>query len=372
MEYVRGIWERDHLTNAGLLSLKLEEELRAYLGSRHLIFMNNATTALQIAIRALGLKGEIITTPFSFVATTSSIVWQGCTPIFADIDPLTLTVDPEQVEKAITPRTSAILAVHVFGNPCDVEAIETIGKKYRLKIVYDAAHAFGTEYKGKSLCNYGDASVLSFHATKLYHTVEGGALVTANGDLAEKSAAMRNFGYGKSDEIECPGINAKNSEFHAAMGLCNLPRVSQFIEKRRYLCGLYSHHLLSRTTDVRQPQIRQGTDYNCAYFPLVFRTFDSLRRVLSALNERGIFPRRYFYPSLAELNYVKKVHMPVALEMSRKVLCLPLYTELRDEQVRAICAVTLKALSSKASIRIMADLGDLDPAVRKIPAPNGA
>lgn len=171
MEYVCGIWERDQLTNAGPLGLKLEEELRAYLGSRHLIFMNNATTALQIAIRALGLKGEIITTPFSFVATTSSIVWQGCTPIFADIDPLTLTVDPEQVEKAITPRTSAILAVHVFGNPCDVEAIETIGKKYRLKIVYDATHAFGTEYKGKSLCNYGDASVLSFHATKLYHTV---------------------------------------------------------------------------------------------------------------------------------------------------------------------------------------------------------
>lgn len=218
--YVSSIWARQWLTNNGPLVNELEIKLQQYLALPHLLYVTNGTIALQLAIQALEIKGEVITTPFSFVATTSSIVWQGCKPVFVDIDEETLNIDPDKIEAAITPRTTAILATHVFGNPCDIDAIDRIAKKHNLKVVYDAAHCFGTQYKGKSIFAYGDVSTTSFHATKLFHTIEGGAVFTQNPDILKRMALMRNFGYSGVDTFSELGTNAKNSEFHAAMGLC--------------------------------------------------------------------------------------------------------------------------------------------------------
>jgi dTDP-4-amino-4,6-dideoxygalactose transaminase len=219
---LEGVWERHWFTNNGPLVNELELQLKTYLNLPHLLFLNNGTIALQIAIKALELKGDIITTPFSYVATTSSIVWEGCNPVFVDIDPQTLNIDPTKIEAAIKPNTTAILATHVYGNPCDIDAIQKIADKYKLKVIYDAAHCFGTLYKGKSVFAYGDISTTSFHSTKLFHTVEGGAVFTMNPDLLKKLSYLRNFGHEGPEHFAEVGINGKNSEFHAAMGLCNL------------------------------------------------------------------------------------------------------------------------------------------------------
>ncbi|HLP19244.1 MAG TPA: aminotransferase class V-fold PLP-dependent enzyme, partial [Chitinophagales bacterium] len=222
---LQGIWQRVHLTNNGPLLLELEGKLKSYLTSKHFIFLNNGTSAIQIAIKGLDLKGEIITTPFSYVATTSSIVWENCKAVFADIEEETLTIDANKIEALITPKTSAILATHVYGIPCNIEKIEKIAKKHNLKVIYDAAHAFGVKYHGQALTNYGDASTLSFHATKLFHTTEGGALITNDEDAAHRFSYMRNFGHKGQEDFWGLGINAKNSEFHAAMGLCVFPHI---------------------------------------------------------------------------------------------------------------------------------------------------
>ena len=214
--YLRGIWDRNWLTNNGPLVNDLELKLKEYLNVKHLLYLGNGTIALQIAIKALGLKGEIITTPFSYVATTSAIVWEGCDPVFADIDKDTFNIDPAKIEQAITDKTTGILATHVFGNPCDIDAIQKIAVKHNLKVIYDAAHCFGTHYKGKSVYNYGDVSTASFHATKLFHTIEGGAVITNNAELLKKMAYMRNFGHETAETFAGVGINGKNSEFHAA------------------------------------------------------------------------------------------------------------------------------------------------------------
>jgi len=347
-EYLEGIWQRAHLTNNGPLLIELEEKLKAYIGAKHFSFLNNGTSALQLAIKGLGLKGEIITTPFSYVATTSSIVWENCEPVFADIDEKTLNINPQKIESLITSKTSAILATHVYGIPCDVGTIEKIAEKHKLKVVYDAAHAFGVKFKDKPLVNYGDAATLSFHATKLFHTIEGGALITQNEELAHRFSYLRNFGHKGQEDFWGLGINAKNSEFHAAMGLCVLPHISTIIQKRKMLSDLYDSLLLKDSLKIRRPALPANTEYNYAYYPVIFTDEKTVLSVRDSLNADFVYPRRYFYPSLSSLNYVKKYSVPVSESMSTRVLCLPLYYDLEPEQVTRICQIIQSVLRFKS------------------------
>ncbi|HLP53143.1 MAG TPA: DegT/DnrJ/EryC1/StrS family aminotransferase [Chitinophagales bacterium] len=344
---LEGIWERVHLTNNGPLLLELEEKLKNYLGSKHFIFLNNGTSAIQIAIKGLDLKGEIITTPFSYVATTSSIVWENCTPVFADIEESTLTIDANRIEELISPQTSAILATHVYGIPCNIEKIEKLAKKHNLKVIYDAAHAFGVKYNGQALTNFGDASTLSFHATKLFHCTEGGALITNDENAAHRFSYMRNFGHKGQEDFWGLGINAKNSEFHAAMGLCVYKHLEAIIDRRKELSELYDQLLLNQNLPLVRPKMRERTEYNYAYYPVVFEDEKTLLDVRDALNASFIYPRRYFYPSLSELPYVKKHEVPVAESISPRVMCLPLYHDLKTEDVHKICGIIVKILKFK-------------------------
>jgi dTDP-4-amino-4,6-dideoxygalactose transaminase len=345
-KYVDGIWDRVHLTNHGPLVNELEEKLKDYFGVKHFFFVNNGTIAIQIAIQALELKGEIITTPFSYVATTSSIVWEHAKPVFVDIDNQTLTLDAKKIEAAITKNTSAILATHVYGIPCDVEAIEAIAKKHDLKVIYDAAHAFGVKYKQKSVLNYGDISTLSFHATKLFHTVEGGGVATNNDALAHRISYMRNFGHKGQEEFWGVGINGKNSEFHGAMGLCNFPHINSILENRKTLSLAYDRHFAEMNiTTLKRPHIPEHTDYNYAYYALVFESEKQLVQVRDSLSASYIYPRRYFYPALDTLPYIeKKEPLPVAASVSSRVLCLPLYYDLSPDMVKRICSIIAQVL----------------------------
>ena len=345
-KYLRQIWKSNQITNNGALLIKLENRLKKFLGVKHLFLITNGTIALQMAIKALDLKGEIITTPFSYVATTSSLVWEGCTPVFADIDPLTLTIDPSKIVEKISPKTTAILATHVYGNVCDVETIKRIAQKYHLKVIYDAAHSFGVKYKGKSVLRYGDISVLSFHATKLFHTVEGGAIVTGDNATAAKVNVMRHFGHKTPESFFGLGINGKNSEFHAAMGLSMLPEVPKIVRRREKLSRLYDQLLLIRP-NIKRPQIRQHTVYNYAYYPVIFESEKILLKVTKALNSKNIFPRRYFYPSLTKLPYVDKSSAIVSDDIATRIMCLPLYFDLEVSQIRQICKIVLKEVKSE-------------------------
>lgn len=339
--YIKDIWERQWLTNNGPLVNDLELKLKQYLGIKHLLYVTNGTIAIQIAIKALGLKGEIITTPFSYVATTSSIVWEGCKPVFVDIDPETLNIDATKIEAAITERTSAILATHVYGNPCDIDAIQAIAEKYGLKVIYDAAHCFGTKYKGRSVFDYGDISTTSFHATKLFHTTEGGAVFTNNPDLLKKLAYMRNFGHSGPEEFAEVGINGKNSEFHAAMGLVNLNHITAVLQKRRELSAYYDQYM--RHVNGFTPKIQDGTAYNYAYYPFVFESAELMQECYKKLAANNIFCRRYFFPSLADLPYVNKTtELPVCDSVSQRVLCFPLYHSLKLEDVHLIARLVLR------------------------------
>jgi dTDP-4-amino-4,6-dideoxygalactose transaminase len=330
-KYLEGIWEREYLTNNGPLVKELEKRLTGYLGVKHLLYVSNGTIALQIAIKALALKGEIITTPFSYVATTSSIVWEGCKPVFIDIDPQTLNINPELIEGSITSKTSAILATHVFGNPCDIEAIEAIAQKHNLKVIYDAAHCFGTAYKGRSVFNYGDVSATSFHATKIFHTVEGGALFTSDEDLKKRMHYMRNFGHDGPAKFNGVGINGKNSEFHAAMGLCNLNYIKQIIAKRKHQFELYNRNL--KWKQISKIKIREGTDWNYSYYPVIFRDERSTLSVMDNLKKNDVYSRRYFYPSLETLDYVDSGKLPVSGSIAGRILCLPMYHSLTDSDI---------------------------------------
>lgn len=341
IEYVQGIYKRNWLTNNGPLVNELELRLKEYLGLSHLLYLNNGTIALQIVIKALDLKGEIITTPFSYVATTSSIVWQGCKPVFVDIDPESLNIDPEKIEAAITPNTSAILATHVYGNPCDVEAIAAIAEKHRLRVVYDAAHCFGTRYKNKSVYDYGDASIASFHATKLFHTVEGGAIITNDPALTKRMAFMRNFGHNGPEDFAEVGINGKSSEFHAAMGLANLDHIDDILVKMKSLAAHYNEKL--KNLRVARPLINTDTAYNHAYYPIIFETEAALLKAVTELQSNWVYGRRYFYPPLHALRYVSSGQLPVAEEISRRVLCLPMYVELSNEEIDFIARLLLRA-----------------------------
>jgi dTDP-4-amino-4,6-dideoxygalactose transaminase len=340
VEYLKGIWERNWLTNNGPLVNDLELKLKEYLGSKHLLFMGNGTIAIQIAIKALDLQGEIITTPFSFVATTSSIVWEGCEPVFVDIDKDTFNIDPSLIEKAITKKTTAILATHVFGNPCDIEAIEKIAAKHNLKVIYDAAHCFGSKYKGKHVFNYGDISTGSFHATKLYHTIEGGAVVTNDPGLLKKMVYLRNFGYETAETFACVGVNGKNSEFHAAMGLLNLKHMEDILHSRKAQAAMYDKELAE--LKVKKQKIQPGSEWNYSYYPVVFESEQVLLRTVEALQDNWIYPRRYFYPSLSSLNYVKPYATPVSDDIAKRILCLPMYHTLKSEEIAFISRILLR------------------------------
>lgn len=338
--YVKSIWERQWLTNNGPLVNAFEMKLKEYLGISHLLYVSNGTLALQVAIKALELSGDIITTPFSFVATTSAIVWQNCNPVFVDIDGETLNIDPSKIEAAITPQTTGILATHVFGNPCDIDAIGKIAKKHGLKVIYDAAHCFGSKYRNKSVFQYGDISTTSFHATKLFHTIEGGGVFTTQPELLRKMALMRNFGFSGTDTFSEQGINAKNSEFHAAMGLCNLEHIDQLLRQRKKLYQHYKQRL--RTLNVQFQKIDNEEEYNYAYFPVIFKSEEILKRTKEELELAQIYARRYFYPSLSSLPYVKRVDMPVCDSIAARILCLPLYHSLTFSDIDLICRLLLR------------------------------
>jgi dTDP-4-amino-4,6-dideoxygalactose transaminase len=329
--YLQKIWERGWITNHGPLVVELETKLKKQFGVKHLFFTSNGTIAIQIAIKALGITKEIITTPFSYVATTTSILWENCKPVFVDIDNKTFCINPTLIEEKITPSTEAILATHVYGIPCATEEIEKIAKKHNLKVIYDAAHAFGTIYKNKPLPAFGDISTLSFHATKLFHTVEGGAIITNDDALAEKILHYRSFGHVDDDYFSI-GVNGKNSEFHAAMGLCMLDKVPELIERRIQLFSEYDKDL--KHLNLIRPGIPDNTIYNYAYYPVTFKDQETLLKVKDALNKQDIFPRRYFYPSLNKLPYVHNGNpCPVSESYASRTLCLPLFYELSDEDV---------------------------------------
>jgi len=341
--YLEKIWAAHRVTNNGPLVVELEEKLKRYLGVKHLFFVSNGTIALQLAIRALGLRKEIITTPFSYVASTSSIVWEGCRPKFVDIDARTLCIDEKKIERAITKDTQAILAVHVYGNPCEVATIESIASKHRLKVIYDAAHAFGVKYKGRSILNYGDISTISFHATKVFHTVEGGAVITSDDELAHRLSYMRDFGHDGTERFFGLGVNGKNTELHAAMGLCVLPKVRTFLRRRKIISDTYSR--LFKKSSLRMPERNPKGTSNYAYYPVIFPSEEVMLRVREYLGKHEIVPRRYFYPSLNTLKYVKREHLLISEDISQRILCLPLYADLKLSEVRTIAQLILEQIN---------------------------
>ena len=330
-------WDAVWLTNRGQLVKELELKLQNYLCSVPLLATTNGTLPLQIALKVLAKQGEVITTPFSYVATTSSIVWEHCTPVFVDIDPEYLTIDETKIEAAITSKTTAILATHVFGNPCAVEEIEQIAQKHQLAVIYDAAHGFGVNYKGKSLFNYGDVSTCSFHATKLFHTGEGGALFCKNEQLMQQCFYHHNFGHQGPEAFQGIGINAKMSELQGAMGLAVLPYMNRILANRQLVVTTYDAHL--NFNYFRKLKIRKGTDWNYSYYPIIFDKESDLLRVKEVLLTEGINPRRYFYPSLEELPYVKSSVCENSASVSKRILCLPLSSELSTAHTNLIIQI---------------------------------
>lgn len=336
-EQLQRIWNNQWLTNRGELVLELEEKLKQYLSVSNIILMNNGTIPIQISLKILGNGGEIITTPFSYVATTAAIIWENCKPVFVDIDPEYLTIDETKIEAAITSKTTAILATHVFGNPCHIEAIETIAKKYNLSVIYDAAHAFGVIYKGKSIFDYGDVSTCSFHATKLFHTGEGGALFCNNELLAHKMFYSHNFGHKGPLDFHGLGINGKISELQAAMGLSVFPHMNIIIKGRKEIVDYYNTNL--DFSKLQKIKIRDNTSWNYSYFPVIFKTEEILLKVQKALNEQQIFPRRYFYPSLNTIEFVNGNVMPVSESVSSRIMCLPLASKIEERYLKQICTI---------------------------------
>lgn len=348
-EYTRlvdEIWSRNWLTNNGPMINQLELKLKDYLNTPYFLLVLNGTIALQLAFKALGLKGKFITTPFSYVATVSSAVWEGLDPVFVDIDPNTFNIDVEAIEDKMTDDVSCIVATHVFGNPCEIDKIESIAKKYDIPVIYDAAHAFGVEYNGKGIMQYGDVSTLSLHATKLFHMIEGGAVSAKDPDTLKKMAFARNFGH-KGPAFEGVGINGKNSEFHAAMGLANYKYIDSIIEKRKYLSLLYDQIFRDNEIKLGRQKIVANIKYNYSYYPVVFESEEELLRVIEALEGNYVHPRRYFYPSLNELPYVDFQKMVNAEFLSSRILCLPLYHDLMESDVEFITRIIIRTLKYK-------------------------
>ena len=343
-KYIDGIYQRQWLTNNGLLVQELTQRLEEYLGVENLLLVSNGTLALQIAYRALGVSGaapserpEAITTPFTFIATASSLKWDGIEPVFVDIDPETWCLAPGMIEAAITPNTRAIVPVHVFGNACDVEAIDSIAKKHDLKVIYDGCHAFGVKYKGESLLKHGDAATLSFHATKLFHTAEGGAIIFKRKEDLERAKKMINFGITGPETIEEIGINAKLSEFQAAMGLCVLDEIEQNLDARAEVWQRYEN-ALGKTLQLQAKE--EALNYNYAYFPVVFDSEERAVRVAAALKEHGVLARRYFYPSLESVECLEaKADQSVSKDIASRILCLPIFCQLGQSDQRTIIAL---------------------------------
>jgi dTDP-4-amino-4,6-dideoxygalactose transaminase len=323
--YLEKIWQNKWLTNRGELVLELEEKIVTKLGCNKGIAMNNGTIPLQVALKLLGKGGEIITTPFSYVATTSSIVWEGCAPVFVDIEPNYWTIDPDKIEVAITEKTTCILATHVFGNPCDVIKLNAIAKKYNLAVIYDAAHSFGVTYAGQSIFDFGDISTCSFHATKIFHTGEGGMLFANDDQLFTDSYNAHNFGHIGPTAFHGVGINGKMSELSAAMGLAVLPYLDDIIAARKEIADYYFSNL---NNSVQTIYLREGTNWNYSYFPVVFEGEEDLLNVIQKLNEQDINPRRYFYPSLNTLDFVNGSSCPISESLASRILCLPLFVGL--------------------------------------------
>lgn len=349
---LEGVWERRILTNGGPLHQQLEEELAAYLGVEHISLFANGTLALLIAIKALRLQGEVITTPFSFVATSEALSWNGLEPVFADINPTTYGLDPASIEASITPRTTAILPVHCYGFPCDVEAIQRIADDYNLRVIYDAAHAFGVECHCGSLLQHGDLSVLSFHATKVFNTFEGGAIICPDAKTKKRIDRLKNFGFVDEVSVAANGINAKMSELHAAVGLAQLPGIDAAIDERQRVAEHYLEQLQD-LAGLELPDFRTAKRANYAYFPVRITEQAPHDRdgVLERLRAEGIVPRRYFHPLIPEFQYYRSNasadprRYPVAERMGKEVLCLPIYPELAEEQVGRIIRAMRSILS---------------------------
>lgn len=343
MRYIERCYENHQLTNNGPMVQELKARLEEYLGVQNLLLVANGTLALQIAYKALGITRKAITTPFTFVATSSSLRWEGIEPIYADIDADTLDLSPEKTKKIIDSEVTALVPVHVYGNPCDVEAFDLIAREHDLKIVYDAAHAFGVQFNGKSVLKRGDATTLSFHATKVFHTVEGGAIVFKRHEDYERACRLINFGY-EGGEVVDIGINAKMSEFHAAMGLSMLDEIDDVFQKREEVFYRYDEAL---TEHLEMPRWNEGATRNYAYYPVLFPTEEALLIIQQRLNESGIFPRRYFYPSLDELRYYRsKKDNPISRDRASRVLCLPMYPELSSETQNKIISILLSSKKS--------------------------
>ncbi|OGU72636.1 MAG: aminotransferase DegT [Ignavibacteria bacterium RBG_16_34_14] len=332
--YLEKLWETGIFTHNGPLLNQFEQELQNYLNIENVVCVSNGTIAIQLAIKALALHGEIITTPFTFIATADAILWEKCKPVFVDIDPETLNISTEEIEKNITENTVAILAVHVFGNPCDVKKIHEISQKYNLRVIYDGAHAMGVRIDGKTLFSYGDISTVSFHATKLLQTFEGGAVITESGEIARKLKRLRFFGYEGRDIVD-EGFNGKMTEVSAAMGLVNLKYLDEVISRRKKLYEIYQMTLCP-IKKITLQKINPKS-FNYSYFPVIFEREQDLLKVEHRLKESNIHPRRYFYPSLNTLDFFPiKTYTPNSERIAKNILCLPLYDSLPEETVQMI------------------------------------
>ncbi|KFF16711.1 DegT/DnrJ/EryC1/StrS family aminotransferase [Flavobacterium hydatis] len=341
--YVKRAWDKAWLTNRGELTLELEQKLKDYLSVSNLTITNNGTIPIQIALKLFGKGGEIITTPFSYVATSAAIVWENCTPVFVDIHPEYLTIDETKIEAAITPRTTAILATHVFGNPCHVNIIEAIAKKHNLKVIYDAAHCFGVTYNNQSIFNFGDVSTCSFHATKLFHTGEGGAMFCNDDETQHQLFYSHNFGHNGPLAFHGLGINAKISELQSAMGLAIFPYMEHIISERKKVTDFYNENL--NFSNLKSIKIRENTAWNHSYYPLLFDSETTLLRVQEELQKENIVPRRYFYPSLNTIDYTKGDVMPISESIASRIVCLPLYVGLTPEDLEKIVQIINKLTS---------------------------
>lgn len=329
------IWSNKTLGNNGPFVQELEAKIRKYTGVNNVLLTCNGTIPIMAALKVFGMKGEIITTPFSYVATTSSILWESCKPIFVDIDPAYLNIDEKLIESKITSKTTCILATHTFGNPCNIEEIDRIAKKYSLKVIYDAAHCFGGRYMGKSIFEYGDISTTSFHATKIMSTGEGGAVFSNDDITAQLLKEKLNFGHNGPYKFSGVGINGKMSELNAAYGLCVFDNIDDILKKREFIVNYYNNNLNFKTI-----KIRNGTSWNYSYYPIILNSSFELEKYVNHLQQNQIYPRRYFYPSLNTLSFIsQKQFCPISEDISSRILCLPIHDELSIDDLNLICTI---------------------------------
>jgi dTDP-4-amino-4,6-dideoxygalactose transaminase len=346
MPYLQQIWDSKILTNGGPFHKQLEAELAEFLGVKHISLFTNATIALVTALQSLRISGEVITTPYSFVATAHSLLWNGIKPVFVDIDPDTMNLDPACIEAAITPQTTAIMPVHCYGRPCDVEAIQRIADDYNLKVIYDAAHAFGVKQHGQSVLQHGDLSILSFHATKVFNTFEGGAIISPDARTKQHIDHLKNFGFVNETTVVATGINGKMSELNAALGLLQLKHVGKAIARRKEIDALY-RSLLGEVKGIRLLEPAPDTDVNCSYFPILVEPDYPVTRdaLYQQMKDAGINGRRYFYPLISDFPMYRGLPsasaglLPVAKATSSKVICLPIYPALSDEDVARVAQI---------------------------------